>query len=168
MDAALAIASKRDRRRYSEAVVSPEVVAWILQCGHAAGSGKNRQDRRFVILDAVRQEASRMVTRPRNVQTAALVITVVSSIGPYREFDAGRAAQNMMLGAWEKGLISCPNAIADHDGLAGLLGLGAKERAVILLSFGHPPIPADPTRRSPSEWIGIADRRPLGEVIERR
>ena len=37
-------------------------------------------------------------------------------------FDAGRAAQNMMLAAWGDGIGSCPNGIANPEALAAVLG----------------------------------------------
>ena len=50
---------------------------------------------------------------PENVLGAGLVVAVlVRGKGPVL-FDAGRAAQSMLLAAWALGLASCPNGITD-------------------------------------------------------
>ena len=75
---------------------------------------------------------------------------MVSGKGPVA-FDAGRAAQNMMLAAWNEGVVSCPNGVANPESLAELLGLEADVQVQIVLSFGHPGRPQDPRARPPEE-----------------
>ncbi len=43
MDAFLAIASKRDTRRYADAQIPQEVERRILEAGRVSGSARNRQ-----------------------------------------------------------------------------------------------------------------------------
>jgi nitroreductase len=50
IDTYLAIASKRDLRSYRDEPLPDVAVDHILQAGRVAGSGKNRQGRRFVVL----------------------------------------------------------------------------------------------------------------------
>ena len=88
---------------------------------------------------------------------------MVSGKGPVA-FDAGRAAQNMVLAAWNEGVVCCPNAITNPESLTELLGLEADVQVQIVLSFGYPARPRDPQARPPEEWIRRADRRPLEEV----
>lgn len=168
MDTAIAIASKRDLRRYSETPLPAEAVEWILECGRIAGSGKNRQARRFVVLSDLLLEATEFITRPDNVRGASLAIAIVTPNGSYSGFDAGRAAQNMMLAAWAKGIASCPNAIADSDAIGTLLGLTEDETVAIVISFGLPLHSFDTDRRCAAEWIHSADRLPLKEIVEYR
>jgi nitroreductase len=91
---------------------------------------------------------------------------VLSGEGPVA-FDAGRAAHNMMLAAWNEGVVCCPNAITNPESLTELLGLEADVQAQIVLSFGYPGRPQDPQARPPEESIRRADRRPLEEVARR-
>jgi nitroreductase len=107
------------------------------------------------------------VFAPDNVRRAAVVVAVAVRGGGPVAFDAGRAAQNMMLVAWNEGIGSCPNGKRDPDGVARVLGLGEDESPVIVLTFGYPARARDPQRRSPEEWIAHADRRPFGEVVRR-
>lgn len=165
MDAYLAVVSKREVRSYTDRGLSPEVVRRILDAGRVAGSSQNRQARRFVVLERVREDAAKCVFVPANVSTAALAVAIViGGRGPV-EFDAGRAAQNMMLAAWNDGVGSCPNGIADSEALSRLLGLEDSERVANILSFGYPAREVDPTRRTPEQWAAAADRRPFDEIV---
>jgi nitroreductase len=50
VDASLAVASKRDERQYAERPVPGDGVSRILDAGGIAGSAKNRQPWRFLVL----------------------------------------------------------------------------------------------------------------------
>ena len=90
----------------------------------------------------------------------------MSGKGPI-SFDAGRAAQNMVLAAWNDGVGSCPNGMADVEATGRPLGLRDDERLVIILSFGYPAKPLDPESRTPEEWSRRANRKPLDEIVTR-
>lgn len=137
----------------------------ILEAGRVAGSSQNRQARRFVVLERVRDDAAKCVFSPTNVGRAALAVAIVIGGSGPAGFDAGRAAQNMMLAAWNEGVGSCPNGIADADTLARLLGLEEPERVANIISFGYPARELDPARRSAEDWIAAADRKPFDEIV---
>ncbi len=169
MDTHLAVASKRDVRAYDGTPVPEEVALRILDAGRLVGSARNRQPSRFLVVegDAV-PAVARAVYVARNVTTAGLVVVIVVSPGGNMvDFDAGRAAQSMMLSAWADGIASCPNGIADAAALEGALGIEAPERAAVVLSFGAPATPRDPARRSVEEWSARARRLPLEDVVRR-
>jgi nitroreductase len=133
---------------------------------YLAVASKNRQPWRFLVLGdrGLVDQVAQAVYAPPNLLGAPLVIAiVVGGKGPVA-FDAGRAAQNMMLAAWNEGVVSCPNGIANPESVAELLALEADEQVGIVLSFGYPARPRDPEARPPEEWIRRADRRPLEEV----
>jgi len=168
MDAYLAIASKRELRTYAERPISDNAQMRILEAGRVAGSSKNRQQRRFVVVrDPARvQHVAQAVYAPDNVLGAALVVAIiVGGKGP-TAFDAGRAAQNMMLAASDDGIGSCPNGIADAPALQAVLGHDDGESVATVLTFGYPVTPPDPARRSPEEWIDRADRKPYEEIVQ--
>lgn len=169
METQLVIASKRDTRRYRRGEIRDDVFERILQAGRITGSGKNRQRRRFVVLRERRLQASELVTRPSNVRDTPVTVAIVTAEGSsYSGFDAGRAAQNMMLAAWDEGVASCPNAIVDRDAINELVGAGDGEDVAILVSFGRPESDKDPARKSPREWYAGADRMPLHRLVEYR
>jgi nitroreductase len=165
VDAYLALVSKREVRKYTDRGVPAEVVRRILEAGRVAGSSRNRQARRFVVLERVRDDAARCVFAPANLSTAALAVAIVIGGKGPAGFDAGRAAQNMMLAAGNDGVGSCPNGIADADELSRLLGLQESERVATIVSFGYPAREIDPARRTPEEWVAAADRKPFDEIV---
>jgi nitroreductase len=159
MDTYLAIASKRDERAYAEAPIPAGVRQRILDSGRLTGNSRNRQRWEFVVVAGGEKERlAEAVYAPENVQTAALVVAIVGEAG---SFDTGRCAQNMMLGAWSEGVISCPNGIRDADVAAEICG--GEVRAI--LSFGYPARPRDPGSRSAEEWSEQANRKPLSELV---
>lgn len=171
MDAYLAIVSRREVRAYDERPIPDEVVERVLQAGRVAGSSQNRQRRRFLVVleRAALDRLAQAVFVPANMSGAALAIAiVVPEQGRGQDaFDAGRAAQNMMLAAHADGVGGCPNGIADRDGAAAALGHSTEERVSIVLSFGYPARARDPESRPAEEWVRRADRKPFDEVVER-
>jgi nitroreductase len=167
MDAFLAVVSKREVRRYDARPLGRDSTRRILEAGRVAGSAANRQRRRFVVLGD-RDAAAEAVYEPDNLRGAALVVAiVVAGKGPLG-FDAGRAAQNMMLAAWSEGIGSCPNGVSDADRMREIVGHAPDEQVATVLSFGYPERPRDPEDRSAQEWISRANRRPFEEVVEWR
>lgn len=168
MDAYLAVVSKREVRRYAPRAVEPEIRQRILEAGRVAGSARNRQARRFVVVSdrAAREEVAACVYERDNVSGAALVVAIVVGRKGPTAFDAGRAAQNMMLAASNDGVGSCPNGIADAERLGAALEHGEDEQVATVLTFGYPAKPRrDPESLTPDEWIGRADRRPYEEIV---
>jgi nitroreductase len=166
MDTFLAIVSRREVREYDGRPLPDDAVRRILDAGRLAGSSQNRQARRFVVVRSRVQEVASAVYMARNVLGASLVVAVVTfGKGPLA-FDAGRAAQNMMLAAWDEGIGSCPNGIADADAMRGALGLQDGEQAAIVLSFGYPLRAVSPQRHPAERWIERANRVPFEESVE--
>jgi nitroreductase len=169
MDTWLAIASRREVRRYADTDLPVDVVERILDAGRLAGSASNKQPWRFLVVESagLREQVAEHVYEADNVRGAKLVVALsVSGKGP-TSFDAGRAAQNMLLVAWDGGVGSCPNGMADVEATGRLLGVGDGERLVIVLSFGYPAEPRDPESRSAEEWSRRANRKPIDEIVTR-
>jgi len=160
MDARLAIASKRDVREYADTPVPEDLVTRILDAGRLAGSSRNTQLWEFVVVETAQTELSDAVYAPGNVLGATLVVAIVGEAGG---MDVGRCAQNMMLAAWNDGVVSCPNGIKDVEAAARICGGEVKS----ILSFGYPAKPRDPQSRSAEEWSVKANRKPLDELVRR-
>jgi len=161
VDAFLAIASKRDERRYAETPIPDELERRILDAGRLSGSSRNTQRWEFVVVETARAALADAVYRPENVATAALVVAIVGEAGG---FDVGRCAQQMMLAAWNAGVVSCPNGIRDAEAAAAICGGEVKG----VLSFGYPASgPRNPERRTAEEWSERANRKSLDELVRR-
>ena len=166
MDTWLAVASRREVREYAERDIPDEVVRRILDAGRLAGSAKNRQGWSFLVVEApeIREQLAAAVYEPTNVRGAKLVVAIIAKAS----LDTGRAMQNMLLVAWNEGVGSCPNGIADLERAKETLGLGEDDELAIVLTFGYPARDIDPSRHSPEQWSTRANRKTLDELVERR
>ena len=158
METFLAIASKRDERRYADRAVAPEHVERILDAGRLSGSSRNTQKWRFHPVSDTRLADA--VYAPENVRTAGLVVAIVGEAFP---FDVGRCAQNMMLAAWDLGIVSCPNGTRDPELAALIVGGEVK----MVLSFGYPLRELRVEARTAEEWSARANRLALSELVIR-
>ena len=159
MDPYLAIVSKRDERAYADTPIPADVRERILDSGRLSGSSKNRQLWEFVVVSGQAQERlAEAVYAPENVLSAALVVAIVGEAGA---LDTGRCVQNMMLGAWGDGVVSCPNG-GREPGVAAEI-CGGDVRAI--LSFGYPLRPRSPASHTAEEWSARANRKPLSELV---
>jgi nitroreductase len=158
MQAIETILSKRDSRSYKDTEISEETLREILQAGRMSGSSKNTQPWAFVVLRAAERKAELAACGQfaQHVPNAPLVIAVVlASNGG--DFDAGRAAQNMMLAAWANGVTSCPVAMHDLECAARALDLPEGHRVAMIISFGYP-------ESEESRHRGVP-RTPLDELV---
>ena len=167
MDTYLAVASKRDWRSYADRPIPEDIVTRILDAGRLAGNASNKQPWTFVLVeDPERKERlAESVYVAANVRSAALVIAIATP-GAGNLLDVGRAMQNMMLVAWNDGVVSCPNGMPDQGQANQALGLEGNLLPVTVLTFGYPRRPLDPESRSAEEWSREANRKPLQEVLK--
>ena len=155
------IRTKRDSRAYADRPIPDETLRRILQAGRMAGSAKHAQPCRFVVLRDRRhkQELAACGDFTTHLPSAPVLVAIVTlpdagQWEPVRatSFDAGRAAQNMMLTAWAEGITSCPVTMHRHDDAARVLGLPPDHRVTWVLAFGYP-AGEDPGReRRPRSW----------------
>lgn len=146
-----AIDSVRVVREFSDEPIAPADLERILNAGRRTGSSKNRQDWAFVVVRdrAHLRELSRVGRYADHLAGATLAIALVRPHARDEHqlrtlmWDLGRAAQNMVLAAWELGIGGVPATVYDLDLAGRLLGLPDDQRCDFLLSFGRP---ADPQK----------------------
>jgi nitroreductase len=172
VDANLAVVSKREVREYLDRPVAEDVLTKILQAGRAAGSSKNTQPWRFVILKdrQHRHDLANAIMAPRNLDRCAVAIAVVL-LNERLRFDAGRVAQNLMVAAWALGIGSCPNSVRpdEHDGMRKDLGVPADAAIATIITLGYP-APGQPrprTKADPEKIVAKLNRLPLEELVHR-
>lgn len=158
MDATSCIRSKRDSRSYTEQSITDETLERILQAGRMAGSSKNTQPWRFVVLrdPKRREELAACGNFATPMLAAPLAIAIVLAPGG-NAFDAGRTAQNMMLAAWDEGITSCPVAMHDREAASKVLGLPEEHVVAMVITFGYP-------ESKESMHRGIA-RTPMADLV---
>lgn len=161
MDAYQAIVSKRDTRDYTDEAVAEDDLQRILQAGRMAGSAKNSQLNRIVVVTDAgdRAELAGCGRFSDWVVGAPVVAVLVAPADGNRPFDMGRMAQNMMLAAHGLGLASCPVTFHDAGCARALLGIPDDHEAPMGVGFGHPAPPREKRESSP--------RIPLDELVNR-
>jgi nitroreductase len=139
MDAYTCIVTKRDTRAYLDKPIEEEKLRKILQAGRMAGSSKNTEPTRLVLLrDRKRlEEVAGCANFAQHLPSAAIGVAIcLPSTGS--DFDGGRSAQNMMLAAWSLGIASCPCSMHNQECVTQTLGLPEGWRVCVVLALGYP------------------------------
>jgi nitroreductase len=136
----------------------------ILNAGRRAGSSKNDQRWAFIVIRN-REHLAELAEVGRYAghlagATVAIALVTPDPASASLMWDLGRAAENMVLAAWELGIGSVPATVYDHALAKRLLGLPPDQRCDFLLSFGYP---ADPSRLTAPNRPG--GRLPLSDVV---
>jgi nitroreductase len=141
-----AINTVRVVREFADRPIDPEHTERILNAGRRAGSSKNNQRWAFIVCRdrehlAALAEVGRYAGHLAGA-TIAIALVTPDPVSASVMWDLGRAAQNMVLAAWELGIGSVPATVYDHELARRLLGLPPDRRCDFLLSLGYP---ADPS-----------------------
>jgi nitroreductase len=161
MDAYDAIVTKRDTRSYLPDAVPPDQLDQVLRAARMAGSAKNSQLTRLVVVtdEEVREHLAGCGDFTGWIGGAPVVIVLVAPVEGGRLFDLGRMAQNLMVAANDLGLATCPVTFHHQDRLRPVLGLPDDMEGPMGVTLGRPG-PTDASRPS-------APRVPLDELVHR-
>ena len=167
MDVWEATNSVRVIRDFADQPLSAEHEARILNAARRTGSSKNEQTWAFIVIhdrDHLREltGVGKYADHLAGAAMAVALVTPDESAGwrNTRMWDLGRAAQNMVLAAWELGIGSAPATVFARELASRLLGLPDDRRCNYLLSFGYP---ADPSQlKAPNKHGG---RKPLDALV---
>ncbi len=159
MDVYQAIVTKRDTREFQDEPVAEEDLRKVLQAARMAGSAKNQQLNRLVVVTAAedRAELARSGKFADWLAGAPAVIVIVVPKEGGKMFDVGRMAQNMLVTAQSLGLASCPVTFHEEDRVRKLLGIPDDYEAPMGVGLGRP-APPDGRRQS-------SPRIPLDELV---
>lgn len=124
------VASLRATRWFADTPVPTREIVRALEAARWTGSARNRQPWRFVVVrdGALRERLSLLGGYAAHLATAPVAVLLAvdhATGGEDAEFDAGRAAQSLMLAAHGLGLGSCPVSFfpASNAERAGRLAL---------------------------------------------
>lgn len=164
--------SLRSVRRFSERPIPDDVLRDVLRVARWTGSAKNTQPWEIVVVRdrATLQQLASLGQFAGHLAGANAAIALVMN-GPGNSFDAGRLAQNVMLGAWAHGVGSCIGSIFPDENerrAKTLLGVPEERSMRTLISLGYPAdetalrISSTPGTRSALPSIG---RKQMGELV---
>jgi nitroreductase len=158
-----AIDTVRVVRQFADRPLAAEHLERILHAGRRTASSKNQQ--RWAFIVCTEREHLRRLGKvgpyADHLARAAAAVALLSPRGDDR-WDLGRAAQNMVLAAWDVGIGSVPATVYDHDVARRELGHPEDWDCPYLLSFGYP---ADQSVLSRPNRPG--GRKALEEVVHR-
>ena len=135
-----AIISKRDLRVYTDQPIADDVMHRILQAGRMAGSAKNIEANRLIVVtdQAVQDALVEAGDFSSWIGSSAVIVGFASPIAELRLFDVGRQAQNMMLAAHAEGVSTCPVTLQHSDKARAAIGLPADWDMRMVITLGYP------------------------------
>jgi nitroreductase len=165
----------RATREFEDRRIDRSTVEVLIDAARRAGSGHNRQPWTFVAVTDPDRKAELATfgsyTTPLRNAPLGIVIAVDESDTRYRHehnvFDCGRAAQNLMLAATDRGLGTCPQGFRDRESAHEFLGLPEGTRVLMGFAVGHP------AEEESGEIEGVAKdeelhhpgRKAVGEIL---
>lgn len=144
-------------RDYRSQPIPPEVVSRIVQAARLTGSSMNRQEWDFIVIQDKQtlQQLGQLASSGRYIAGAPLAIAVVVPDWPWGQIDGARAAQDMMLVAWEEGIGSNWVANVNSDAVKELLQVPRERVVLTIIPFGYPVQKVGQGRKK---------RKPLAEI----
>lgn len=140
MDAQRAITTKRDTRAYRDTPVSDDDLEAVLRAARMAGSAKNSQLTRIVVVasDEGRRALADCGDFTSWIHVAPVILVFVIPVDGGRLFDIGRMAQNAMVSANALGLATCPVTFHHQDRMRAAIGLPDDMEGPMGVTLGHP------------------------------
>jgi nitroreductase len=168
MEVEEAVGRLRVVRRFRPEPLAEEDLAALLRAAHRTGSSKNLQRWQFIVVRDRQRLAELTAVGPfaRHLAGAAAAIALVTpdpaaADSPHSVlWDLGRATQNMILVAWDRGIGSAPATVYEQGLCRRLLGYPADQHCEYILSFGYPADATDLTRP-----LKPGGRRRLDELV---
>lgn len=145
-------------RQYKDQPLPADLVRKIVESAWLTGSSRNGQPWHFVAVQdkATLQRIGELATTGPYTASAALAVVVAMEESPYNVSDVSRAAQSMMLTAWEAGVGSNWVGFGNLEWANGLLGIPTKLKVMAIIPFGYPVARLG---------RGKKNRTPFGEVV---
>jgi len=141
MDTYKVIMSKLDIRQFDSKKVATEVKSRVLEAARASGTGNNKQEWRFILV-----QEKEMLKRLAEDSTSggwvaganfAVVVLSDPTLG-FHLIDAGRAVQNMELAAWDHGVISGIYTGIKDEKMRKDFAIPSTLKPVVVVGFGYP------------------------------
>ena len=135
-----AIVNKRDLRVYTDEPIPDDVMHRILQAGRMAGSAKNMEANRLIVVtdQAVQDALAQAGDFASWIGSSAAIVGFAVPNEQLRLFDIGRQAQNMMIAAHAEGVGSCPVTLGHPEVARAAVGLPDDWVMPMVITLGYP------------------------------
>ena len=157
MNATEAVKTKLDVREFDSMPVPNEVKLAVLEAGRLTQSGVNSQHWRFIIVQGQKNLIRLADDSSSGKWVARANFAVIICTDPkksYHAIDAGRAAQDIELTAWDHGVASGLYTGIKQADMRRDFGIPEELTATIVVAFGYPK----------RKLLGRKSRRSLSEV----
>jgi len=157
MDAYDCVVSRLDIRKFDSRTVPTEVKRKVLEAARMTGSGMNVQHWRFILVEKrenIRKLAEDSLTGKWVDGANFAVIVLTDSKYGFHLIDAGRAAQDMQIAAWNYGVASCIFTGINKEALQRDFNIPKDLNPSIIVAFGYPT----------TKLSGRKNRKPLREL----
>jgi nitroreductase len=146
VDVEVAVAKVRAIRHFTSDPLAADDLSAILDAGRHAGSSKNLQRWQFIVVQerAMLNDLAAVGDSAGHLASGAAAVALVTpdprAVGTPLSviWDLGRAAQNMVLVAWSRGIGSVPATVYDETLCRRLLGYPTDWHCEYILNFGYP------------------------------
>ena len=146
MDTEQAVRRIRTVRHFRAQPLADEDLYAILDAGRHAGSSKNLQRWHFIVVSERERLEALAAVGPFATHlvggAAAIALVTPDPRAPDAPlsiaFDLGRAAQNMELVAWARGVGSVPATVYYQELCRTILGYPGDQHCEYILNFGYP------------------------------
>jgi nitroreductase len=157
MNATEAVKTKLDVREFGSRPVPADVKMAVLEAARLTQSGVNSQHWRFILVQDPKNlvQLAKDCTSGQWVAGANFAVIICSDPRKgYHLIDAGRAAQDMQLTAWDDGVASGLYTGIKQADMRRDFGIPEELNATIVVGFGYPK----------RKILGRKNRKPLSEV----
>ena len=157
MNATEAVKTKLDSKEFDSRPVGREIKKAVLEAGRLTQSGVNSQHWRFILVQDPKNLARLAEDSTSGSWVAGSNFAVIICTDPkkgYHLIDAGRAAQDMQLTAWDAGVTSRLYTGIRQAEMRRDFGIPEDLNATIVVGFGYPK----------RKLLGRKNRMPLSEV----
>ena len=167
MDLYEAIRSRRSVRVFLERPVEAEKLTRVLDAGRLSPSARNRQERKFVVVqDARRRQELAEAADQAWIAKAPVLVAMVGTTPhaimhcdiPTDPVDCAIALDHMSLAAVAEGLGSCWLGHFGQDACRKVLGVPDTAKIVELMALGYPQAQPEPRSRKTLEEIVCYER----------
>ncbi len=184
MDVSKAIRARRSIRKFTQRRIPHEDLERLVDYARLAPSGMNKQPLEYVIVDEEEVEreffnytswAGSVDWSPTEDERPRAYIVILYNTAVERvtvEEDSGLAAENIMLGATEMGIGSCPLGALDEDGIRKLLSIPDDRSLCFAIGLGYPDqsIQLEDGRDETDYWIDDKDvlhvpKKPVEDLL---